>query len=81
MTCAVGPPMGSTLPGTERTAAGCERGHREWGPLMLLCVEWAHGPDRHGDLQVGEGRQVVEGAFGDTGDVVAMEGSEAEAQT
>lgn len=39
-----------------------------------------HEGEKQGYLQMGKRRQVTEGAFGNTGDVVAVEGSEAEAQ-
>ena len=39
-----------------------------------------HDGEKQGYLQMGKRRQVIEGAFRNTGYVVAMEGSEAEAQ-
>lgn len=39
-----------------------------------------HVGEKQGYLQMGKRGQVIEGAFGNAGDVVAMEGSEAEAQ-
>lgn len=40
-----------------------------------------HEGEKQGYLQMGKRRQVIEGAFGNTGDVVAVEGAEAEAQS
>ena len=51
-------------------------------PLALQSfLFWVmHEGEKQGYLQMGKRRQVIEGAFGNTGDVVAMEGAEAEAQ-
>lgn len=45
--------------------------------FITLCFE-PMPLKKGGHLQVGEGRQIIEGAFRNTGNVIAMEGSEEE---
>lgn len=57
-----------------------EQGHRGRGTPRCSVLSGSTPGRVTGYLQVGEGGQVVEGAFGHAGDVVAVEGPEAEAQ-
>lgn len=50
------------------------------GTIMILCFEWMHTGEKYSHLQMGKRCQVTEGAFRNTGNVIAMEGSEVEAE-
>lgn len=50
------------------------------GTIVVLRLDWIHTKEKCGYLQMGKRRQVTEGAFGNAGNIVAVEGPEAEAQ-
>lgn len=50
------------------------------GTIVVLRLDWIHTKEKCGYLQMRKRRQVTEGAFGNAGNIVAVEGPEAEAQ-